>query len=268
MNAHAKRWITGILAVPIVILIIIWGSKLVFSLFIAILAIGAVFEYHKMVFNEGHQREKIEGLILALCIMAATYTGDARFIFAVVTLSMLVIFMLFLFRARTNLTDLDSLFKVVFGLLYVPLMLSHFIQIRGFEQGVRWIFFLVIIAFATDISAFYVGRTWGKRKLMPHVSAGKTVEGAIGGLAGSVIGCVLYALIFFQDMSMTHAVVMGFFGSIMGQLGDLCESSIKRASGVKDSGIILPGHGGILDRLDSLIFIAPFVYYYAVFVIS
>jgi phosphatidate cytidylyltransferase len=102
---------------------------------------------------------------------------------------------------------------------------------------------------------------------MPHISPGKTIEGTIGLLCGGMTGCIIFKLIFFHALSFAHVLIIGFAGSILGQLGDLCESTIKRAAGVKDSGSLLPGHGGILDRLDSLLFIIPFVYYYNMFVI-
>jgi phosphatidate cytidylyltransferase len=99
------------------------------------------------------------------------------------------------------------------------------------------------------------------------VSPGKTVEGTIGLVVGSIAGCVLFATLFLPGVEAAHAVVLGFVGSIVGQLGDLSESVLKRSAGVKDSGTLLPGHGGILDRLDCLLFIAPFVYYYRVLII-
>jgi phosphatidate cytidylyltransferase len=123
------------------------------------------------------------------------------------------------------------------------------------------------MAFAGDTAAYYVGRRLGRHKLYPEVSPGKTVEGTIGLVVGSVAGCLLFRHYFFQALPMGHAIVLGLAGSVLGQLGDLCESVLKRAAGVKDSGTLFPGHGGILDRLDCLIFITPFVYYYQGFLI-
>jgi phosphatidate cytidylyltransferase len=100
------------------------------------------------------------------------------------------------------------------------------------------------------------------------VSPGKTVEGTLGLVVGSIIACVLFRQWFFPMLSMWHMVTLGLVGSVTGQLGDLCESALKRNAGVKDSGTLLPGHGGILDRLDCLMFITPFVYYYRVLVIQ
>jgi phosphatidate cytidylyltransferase len=138
-------------------------------------------------------------------------------------------------------------------------------MIRRSPQGVIWVFLIIILAFCGDIAAYYVGRTMGKKKLLPSVSPGKTVEGTIALVVGSMAGVIIFRQLFLNDLSFGHAVILGFLGSIIGQLGDLCESALKREAGVKDSGSLLPGHGGIMDRLDCLIFIAPFVYYYRMF---
>ena len=127
--------------------------------------------------------------------------------------------------------------------------------------------FILVLAFTGDVAAYYVGKGMGKRKLLPHVSPGKTVEGTIGLVAGSIAGCLLFRQLFFPLLPVAHAVILGLVGSVTGQLGDLCESAFKRAAGVKDSGALLPGHGGILDRLDCLMFIAPVVYYYQALII-
>jgi len=121
---------------------------------------------------------------------------------------------------------------------------------------------MIVIAFAGDFTAFYVGRKLGRNKLMPHVSRGKTVEGAVGSVAGSVIGCLIFRSWFFPDLAVHHAMIMGLVGNMVGELGDLCESVLKRSAGVKDSGTIFPGHGGVLDRLDCILFIGPFICYY------
>jgi phosphatidate cytidylyltransferase len=178
---------------------------------------------------------------------------------------MLVAFSLSLVGMDGHSIDLVSVSKLVLGFIYIPFMLSHFILLRHSEDGILWIFFILILAFSGDIAAFYVGRSVGKRKLMPLVSPGKTVEGTAGLLIGSIVGCVLFQHFFLPRLPVFHAAALGLSGGVMGQLGDLCESVIKRASGVKDSGSLVLGHGGLLDRLDCLIFIAPYVYYYRLF---
>jgi len=268
MSPHIKRWISGVIAVPILFAIIFYGSEVVFTAFITIIILGAVIEYNRMAFNGGFTWEKWEGLIVALLIPLAAFSGDIRIVFAVITFSVLGIFIVSLLRINNRSFDIVPVSKLVLGLMYIPFMLSHFILLRISQDGALWIFFVLVLAFSGDIAAFYVGRTIGKKKLMPLISPGKTVEGTIGLLIGSILGCVLFRSFFYQTISIFHAVILGLLGGILGQLGDLCESAVKRTSGVKDSGSLVLGHGGLLDRLDCLIFIAPFVYYYKLFVIS
>ncbi|MBW2560154.1 MAG: phosphatidate cytidylyltransferase [Deltaproteobacteria bacterium] len=267
MGPHAKRWITGIIAVPLLVVVIVYGSCLLFSILIALFIVGGVFEYNSMVFKEKHYLEKTEGLIIALLIPLSVYLGGVQLMSATATFSLIVVSLLFLLRMKDGSGDFAALARVVFGFMYIPLLISYIIPLRCSEDGTAWIFFVICAAFLGDISAFYVGKSIGKIKLMPTVSAGKTVEGAVGSMAGTMIGCVLFKVLFLHDLPLIHAITLGFLGSIIGQLGDLCESALKRVSMVKDSGFLLPGHGGILDRLDFLIFLIPFVYYYRVLVI-
>jgi len=259
---------TAAVAVPVILCVIILGTKLVFALFIAALALLGLREYNTLVFNEGRIKEKSETLTAGFLIMAAAFVGGLELVIALSTFIVIGVFILFLLEIRIYPINLDAPLRVIFGVLYVALMMSYFILMREDENGREWIFFLVVIAFASDVFAYYTGRTWGKRKLIPSVSAGKTVEGSLGGIAGAVIACVIYSFLFLKQVPWMHAAMLGFLGSIFGQLGDLCESAIKRSSRVKDSGTLFPGHGGVLDRLDSLLFIAPFVYYYKLFIIS
>ena len=268
MSPHLKRWITGVIGVIILLGVIIYGTEAIFNGVIVLVIAGAVLEYHGMVFGRGDLWEKGEILIAALLLAAAFIGGDARLVLATLTLSVLAVFFIYLSRIREAAFEIVTVAKVAFGILYIPLTLGHFILVRRSDQGVLWIFVILDLAFAGDIAAFYVGRTWGRRKLLPLVSPGKTEEGILGLVAGSVLGCLIFRQLFLPALPIVHTVVLGIAGSVIGQLGDLCESAIKRASGVKDSGVILPGHGGLLDRLDCLIFIVPFVYYYRLFVIS
>ena len=266
IGPHIKRWFTGVIAVPVLFAIIFYGSEALFSILIILFILGAVTEYNRMVFDGGYSWEKGEGLAIALLIPLAVHGGDLQLVLAVVTFSISGAFFIFLLRIKDHPIDITPVGKVVLGAMYIPLMMSHFILIRHLENGKLWVFFILVLVFSSDISSFYVGRVWGKRKLIPLVSPGKTLAGAIGSFAGAVTGCILFERFFFPDLSPLHAITLGFGGSIFGQLGDLCESLIKRSSGVKDSGFMMPGHGGVLDRVDSLIFTIPFVYYYHLFV--
>ncbi len=271
MNSHTKRLITGIIIVPALIAIIVypyrWSDIVFLGIIIAVILRG-IFEYNRMVFGDEHSLEKFEGLFIGILIPVAAYAGGLLLMSATATFSFLVVFLLFLFRIKSRPSDLTILIKVIFGYMYIAFMMAHFILLRGFENGALWVVFMVVITFSSDISAFYAGKTFGKRRLFPEISEKKTEEGAIGSVVGTIAGCLIFKILFLSELPFVHAIVIGFMGGILGQLGDLCESSIKRVSMVKDSGSLLPGHGGILDRLDSFIFITPFVYYYSILFIK
>lgn len=149
------------------------------------------------------------------------------------------------------------------GILYIPLLMSYLVLMRDLPHGIRWIFLLLVIVMSGDTAAFYVGSSFGKRKLYPLVSPKKSVEGMVGGLAGSVAGSFLAKATFFSHLTPLDCIATACLAGLLGQLGDLFESLLKRSFGVKDSGGIFPGHGGMLDRLDSVLFAAPTLYVYA-----
>jgi phosphatidate cytidylyltransferase len=267
-SSHVQRWLTAIVAVPILFGIILYGGETLFFLLILAVVLLGMEEYTRMSFGKGHPWERGQGLLYAAVVCLAARTGDPRLLLATVIFSVLIAFMLYLPRIREDRFDVLPVQKLAFGVLYIPLMMSHIILVRQSPDGVLWIFFILVMAFSGDVAAYYVGRTFGRKKLLPLVSPGKTVEGTLGLFAGSVLFCLLFRHFFFPALPVGHTVAMALAGSVTGQLGDLCESALKRASGTKDSGTLLPGHGGFLDRLDCLIFIGPFVYYYRLFLLS
>lgn len=152
------------------------------------------------------------------------------------------------------------------GLMYVPLLASVWPLLKSDlpGSGAAWLAVTLCIAFFTDAVAYFAGRAFGRTPLYPAVSPKKTVEGSLGGIFGGVLATVgVGSLWVLPELPISYAVIVGVVGSLLGQMGDLVESMVKRTYGVKDSGWILPGHGGLLDRIDSLIFVAPFVYWFA-----
>lgn len=267
MTPHLKRWITGIIAVPILFGVIAFGGEEAFAVLIVLASLLGMGEYNRMVFGRGFTPEKAETLVIALFILVAAFFANLPLLLAVLAFGVMTVLMLNLLRIKSQGLDMAHAGQVILGVLYIPLLMAHFILIRQLQSGILWVFFILVLAFAGDIAAYYIGRRFGKHKLLPEVSPGKTIEGIFGLVAGSIVGCLLFKLFFFPTLPAAHAVVLGLVGSVAGQLGDLSESALKRAAGVKDSGMILPGHGGILDRLDCLMFITPFVYYYQGYVI-
>lgn len=152
---------------------------------------------------------------------------------------------------------------VLSGLVYVP-MLGCVWPLLKHEFGPQWLFLALALAFSSDTGGYFGGRLFGKHKLYEAVSPKKTIEGGIGGLVGGVAAMLGFGHFWLTpEIPLVHAIVLGILGSALGQIGDLVESMIKRTFGVKDSSNLLPGHGGMLDRVDALLFVAPLVYYYA-----
>jgi len=158
------------------------------------------------------------------------------------------------------------------GMAYIPFLLSFIFMVRLMENGYELSWLLIIGTFSTDIFAYFIGKFFGKKKLLPEISPNKTVAGCIGGIAGSIVCTALFGVIYINGYSglhlnILHYLIMGILCGTVSQLGDWAASAIKRNVGIKDFGHIMPGHGGLLDRIDSLIFVAPIVYFYIRFVI-
>jgi phosphatidate cytidylyltransferase len=151
----------------------------------------------------------------------------------------------------------------LFGILYVPLLLTPLALLKRMPEGGDWVLLVLTVTFFCDTGAYFVGRTLGRHKLYPAVSPGKTVEGAIGGLATAFGAAALARLWYMPQLSWIDGALIAIPGAMLGQVGDLVESMIKRAYQVKDSGWIIPGHGGLLDRIDALLFVCAYTYLYA-----
>jgi phosphatidate cytidylyltransferase len=155
---------------------------------------------------------------------------------------------------------------LVTGLIYGSVGLTALSALRLRPEGLGWVIAALVITWSNDTSAYFAGRFLGRHKLYPEVSPNKTWEGFFGGMVGSVVGMFIARGFFFPMFTITDSLVLGILGGILGPLGDLVESMLKRAYGVKDSGRIIPGHGGVLDRIDALLFNAPLVFVYVQFV--
>jgi phosphatidate cytidylyltransferase len=151
---------------------------------------------------------------------------------------------------------------LLLGVVYVGFLLPHIMWLHEIPKGHAWVFFLLLVVMLGDSTAYGVGRLWGKRKLIPHISPGKTIEGSIGACVGNVVAAVGSWLWLLPDRSFVELFLLALGIGSVGQVGDLCESAVKRACGAKDSGHIFPGHGGVLDRVDSLLFPSAMIYYY------
>ncbi len=265
--------ITGAVALPLLILLVLKGGIFLFTALIVLLSVLGLGEFYRMALPE----RKGDGIVASLAggsipiflflpsLYPAGMSQSAVHGLAVPLLTALFIAcalrVLFSFRDIRHAAGEIALLGA--GFLYVPLLLTHLLWLRNLPHGIDWVFLLLVIVMAGDTAAYYVGSSLGKRKLYPVVSPNKSVEGALGGLCGSIVGAFIAKATFFPELTVGDCLAVALTMGPLGQVGDLFESLLKRSFGVKDSGAIIPGHGGVLDRLDSILFAAPAAYYYA-----
>ncbi len=238
-----------------------------FSGLMVIVALIGLYEYCRMALP-GRKIETALAVLSAVPICLAVWSRDFTALLAVLTVAALFFYLVFLFRIGDIRESAGETALLVLGLFYVPFLMSHLGLLRMMPHGIQWIFLMMVIVMAGDTGAYYVGSTVGKRKLYPIVSPNKSVEGSLGGLMGSMVGAFIAKATFFSDLSAFDCVATSLLLGGLGQLGDLFESMLKRSFGVKDSGRIFPGHGGMLDRLDSILFAAPAAFLYANYLYS
>jgi len=265
---HLKRWLTSIVAVPLLILIVVWGGAALFSLAIGIVILVSLWEFFTIVSVSGRETALwlqspmswflfVSGAAIAL----ASHMGRPGSIVAVITINFILTGMLSLPRYGADAAVVDKLHQQSLGILYIPVMLAHLVFLRHQPDGVVWILFLLCLVFSGDVGAFYAGSYLGRHKLCPSVSPNKTWEGSAGGIAANLVVCAAFSHLVFKQHPWALMVVFSILVGIAGQVGDLFESQLKRKAGIKDSGIIFPGHGGMLDRIDALLFAAPAAHY-------
>ncbi len=229
----------------------------------------ALREFYRMALPK--QRRLEASLAVAagiLCSAGVVYTQSAAFLLMSIVLPCLALALVYLFHFQDMQTVIRDLAISLLGLLYIPLLLSHAVLLRILPAGRDWIFLVLLVVMASDSLAYFVGRQWGRHRLYEAVSPKKTIEGSLAGLFGGVLGAAISKLWFFTELSSIDVLLIGIGIGAFSQLGDLFESLLKRSFGVKDSGALVPGHGGLLDRLDSLLFAFPVTYYYAKWVFA
>ncbi len=260
-----KRVGSGAIGIPIVLGIVLYGSSLLFFGFVAAIVLLASYEYFAMTSNVGVEGFPIEGGVLSFLLLLGFYLG-AQFLLLFVVLFPVILFATWFFRENNVKVALDPIAYTVLGVFYIAGLGGYFLLIRNLESGSQMIVFLLLLIWAGDTVAYYVGQNLGKHKLMPVVSPNKTVEGAIANVLGTLLAALIIKSWFFQEFSLMHCLIVAFICGIIGQFGDFSESLIKRNCRVKDSGSLIPGHGGFLDRIDSLLFAGPAFYcYYQLF---
>jgi phosphatidate cytidylyltransferase len=267
------RVITAAVGVPLIILAIWLGDPWI-TIFIAAAALAGTYEFYHMANFDRREPLLYLGLLWTLALVLSPQYKNSDLLPMVVTAAILLSLVCLLFRPSRQKAFYQWAWTIV-GALYVGWMLSYWLNLRGLEDGRDWVYLAMLTTFANDTSAYFIGRARGRHKLAPAISPAKTWEGSIGGLVGAVIAAVVIAMVLkliSADLGAPFVfrywqiIVLGFLVGVFAQLGDLVESLLKRQTGVKESGSLLPGHGGVLDRFDSLIFVGAVVYYYVIWV--
>ncbi|MDD9304069.1 MAG: phosphatidate cytidylyltransferase [Desulfobacter sp.] len=268
---HLQRWLTAVILAPLVLWIILKGSTLIVAALVSVVAIFAVREYLRIICgtDDGPASQSIKIISyttsMVLVMGACLQSWQVMFLILALNLMTLSIFVLFRFSAMPRVFDLIA--RQVLGIVYIPVSLALLVFIRELSGGTFWIIWLLIVSFANDTGAFYTGTYLGKNKLAPKISPNKTIEGSLGGLVTSVVAGFIFCLIFFSDLSLAlFSIPCALAMAVAGQIGDLFESAMKRVNQVKDSGRILPGHGGMLDRIDGLLLAIPVLYVFLAFI--
>ncbi len=269
---HLKRWLTAIILGPLVLWILIKGHTLVFAALVSAVAVFAVREYLRIIFgNEGgavSNTLKLISYTISMILIMGACLGSWQIMFLALPLNLMALALFVLLRFSSCPGIFNSITKQMMGIVYIPVPLALLVFLKEMEGGTLWIIWALIVIFANDTGAFYTGSFFGKHKLSPHISPNKTLEGSLGGLAAAMGVGFIFSLLFFKSLSLALLTIpCSFMMAIAGQVGDLFESAMKRASKVKDSGRILPGHGGMLDRIDGLLLAIPVHYVYLVFVL-
>lgn len=264
-NSHIKRISSALLAIPVLMILIFYGNLFLLWLASALCILLGLLEFYQLLAQKNIYCQKYLGIGLGLLVSIGFWKANTHEISSLIIFMVIILpFLISLFQTEDLSTVFPKLFGTIIGVFYVAWLFSHLIWIRQFHQGKIILFYLLVIVWAGDIGAFYAGTHFGKHKLSRHISPKKSIEGSIGGVLSSIIVSIIAHFTFLKQLSLANALILGFFLNILAQLGDLAESMLKRGAGVKDSGTLIPGHGGILDRIDSILFAGPALYYYAV----
>jgi len=265
-----KRILTALIGVPIAVYVINYGEWL-FAAAVLVLTLLAWHEFYMMLQNKNIKVFYSLGIIINIFILGCAWLGNTQEIAFLIFLCTLLT-LLKIVSSGTKFTVADAAFSLL-GISYIGMSFAHLLLLRYTDKslylmtswgelsaGAAYVWLAFVGTWASDTFAYFVGSYFGRHKLCPKISPNKTTEGALGGMFGSIVALVILGMLF--KLPISHCAIMGLLVGIVAPIGDLVESAMKRFAGVKDSGHILPGHGGILDRFDSILFTVPAVYYY------
>jgi phosphatidate cytidylyltransferase len=253
------RLLTAAVGIPALLAVILIGGPL----YVAVVAIALGIGFFEFARATGLRRDPLGAVALATVVALPVAAAWDQVAIVLILSAGVAGTLVALIAGREAPSSLAPWALALAGTLYVGLLGQHFVGLRRLEDGRSWVLLAVAITFATDTAAYATGRLLGRHKLAPRLSPSKTIEGAVGGLAGGALAALAGVALLDLEPSPLAALAIGVAAAVAAEAGDLAESAIKRAAGVKDMGTIVPGHGGILARLDSLLFVVPLIYYVA-----
>jgi len=259
-NTKKKLWM-AIVIVPPIIFLIAAGPPAILTLMVLLAAFFGLREFYHLTLPKSIWIERWMGMGLGLILSIIISHGDTKIVFPFFVLLLLFLSILFMGTSQNLSSAISNMGIMIFGIFYIGFLLPHVSLIRNLVDGKQWVLFLIATVWAGDISAFLSGSLFGRHKLYPKISPNKTFEGSAGGIVGSVFVALSFTLLFIPQLEIGLCILLAIGLGVLGQLGDLTESMLKRSAKVKDSGSLIPGHGGMLDRLDSFLFSAPFLHY-------
>lgn len=248
-----KRVVTALLLIPFFIYIVLWAPSWAFLVTVSAVAVLCFREYANLVALHGIAKPNVFGYVAGLLVLLLPGKDGVFFVLIALLAMSLAL------RSREMAQALPDAAALLLGVAYVFGSLRSAVELRAINP--YWLFFALSLNWAGDIVALYVGRAFGRHKLAPEVSPGKSWEGSLGSTVASVVYGAFYFHWLLPAVPLAAALGLTVVANVAGQLGDLCESALKRGAGVKDSGTLLPGHGGWLDRVDSSLFALPVVYF-------
>lgn len=258
-----NRYFGALFLLPILLAFYFGGVWL--KIVVALMGLRAYYEYFSVVKAKGIKPVEVTGFVFAVIQFGLFFTGRVELKVISVLILILTVVTLIITVFRRNYNFIDAAVTIM-GFIYTVAFFSLIILIYDMPGGNFYVFTIFTISWLCDTAAYFTGRFFGKHKLLPEVSPKKTVEGAVGGLFGGALGTMLFGIILERTgqnlISPIHFLIMGLIGAVFAQIGDLIASSIKRDCGVKDYPKLIPGHGGILDRFDSVLLAAVSVFLY------
>lgn len=260
------RVLAAAVALAVVLPALAFGGELAVEVLSGLVGLVCVHEYRKMALSDS-SAVKILCLFLGTSLVYLTAVYSPVHLGAVLGLTGIAVLIVTTLDPGEELEEGPALAgRLLFGIFWIGLLLPSIPLLRRLDGGLGWLCLVLVVTWSADTGAYFAGRSFGRKKLYERVSPKKTWEGVYGGMAVAVCGVFVMDAYWLQALSLVECIVLGLGLSALGVLGDLAESLVKRTYGVKDSGNIMPGHGGLLDRIDSLLFVAPALYGYLLFV--